>query len=388
MSPSPTPPFPGHRQRVEPGRHQHGVAWCGRRDRISKGAVRVVADPVEPVDGRVHLEGLVVLDRDRGQGRRGDPRGDDGGGHGQGDEARRRCGRSRRRCYRGVRSLKTWSLPYDGWVRPVTPRSLPCSRRFPRFHPAPTCGRRPGRRFDPPPPRRRFPAWVVGSAVITIVMCSARWSRRSSIRYDPSEHTRRVPVHRSRLRRRPRPMEPLRADPLRGEPRRGARRVAAGRPGRRAPHLGATGIAFVFDGLSDEVPERAPRRLPARSLRRSMGPGADRRGSTHGRAVRLRSAAADEAAGVAGPLYPASRAVDDLRERRGRDQRRRSRTRRGSASQGAQGPVVLHELAHVMGLGHYRAHGELMEPSGGGMTRASARATSRGWTSWAVPRAA
>ena len=40
----------------------------------------------------------------------------------------------------------------------------------------------------------------------------------------------------------------------------------------------------------------------------------------------------------------------------------------GFGSQGAQGPVVLHELAHVMGLGHYKAIGELMEPSGGGMT--------------------
>ena len=29
---------------------------------------------------------------------------------------------------------------------------------------------------------------------------------------------------------------------------------------------------------------------------------------------------------------------------------------------------MLHELAHVLGLGHIKAQGELMEPSGGGVT--------------------
>jgi len=35
---------------------------------------------------------------------------------------------------------------------------------------------------------------------------------------------------------------------------------------------------------------------------------------------------------------------------------------------GMQGPVVLHELAHVLGLGHAESDGNLMEPSGGGVT--------------------
>jgi hypothetical protein len=34
---------------------------------------------------------------------------------------------------------------------------------------------------------------------------------------------------------------------------------------------------------------------------------------------------------------------------------------------GQQGPVILHELGHLMGLGHVRAAGELMHPSGGGV---------------------
>jgi hypothetical protein len=35
---------------------------------------------------------------------------------------------------------------------------------------------------------------------------------------------------------------------------------------------------------------------------------------------------------------------------------------------GAQGPTVLHELGHVMGLDHVSSRAELMEPSGGEMT--------------------
>jgi hypothetical protein len=35
---------------------------------------------------------------------------------------------------------------------------------------------------------------------------------------------------------------------------------------------------------------------------------------------------------------------------------------------GAEGPTLLHELGHLVGLGHVKAPGELMEPSGGGMT--------------------
>ena len=35
---------------------------------------------------------------------------------------------------------------------------------------------------------------------------------------------------------------------------------------------------------------------------------------------------------------------------------------------GAQGPVVLHELGHVMGLDHVKVEGELMEGAGGGVT--------------------
>ncbi len=128
----------------------------------------------------------------------------------------------------------------------------------------------------------------------------------------------------------------------------------------------ATGIAFVFDGLSDEVPTRErPVFQPDRY--------GDRWAPVLIGWVDPRTSSFDfdpggrEAAGVAGPLYPhpgqSTIYVSGVVAINVADP-----NPPGFGSQGAQGPVVLHELAHVMGLGHYKAIGELMEPSGGGMT--------------------
>jgi hypothetical protein len=40
----------------------------------------------------------------------------------------------------------------------------------------------------------------------------------------------------------------------------------------------------------------------------------------------------------------------------------------GFATPNAAGPTLLHELGHLVGLGHVRAPGEIMQSSGGGMT--------------------
>ena len=128
----------------------------------------------------------------------------------------------------------------------------------------------------------------------------------------------------------------------------------------------ATGIAFVYDGLSDEVPsEDRPVFQPDRY--------GDRWAPVLIGWVDPRTSSFDfdpggrEAAGVAGPLYPhpgpSTIYVSGVVAINVADP-----NPPGFDSQGAQGPVVLHELAHVMGLGHYKALGELMEPSGGGMT--------------------
>jgi hypothetical protein len=128
----------------------------------------------------------------------------------------------------------------------------------------------------------------------------------------------------------------------------------------------ATGIAFVYDGLSDEVPTQErpvfqPDRYGDRWAPVLIG-WVDPRTSTFDFDPGGR-----EAAGVAGPLYPrpgpSTMYVSGVVAINVADP-----NPPGFGSQGAQGPVVLHELAHVMGLGHYKANGELMEPSGGGMT--------------------
>jgi hypothetical protein len=128
----------------------------------------------------------------------------------------------------------------------------------------------------------------------------------------------------------------------------------------------ATGIAFTYDGLTDEVPtkDRAayqPDRYGDRWAPVLIGwvdPATSSFDFQPG---------GHEAAGIAGPLYPqpgpstiyvsgtVALNVDDPNPP-------------GFELPGEQGPVVLHELAHVLGIGHFKAQGELMEPSGGGVT--------------------
>lgn len=127
----------------------------------------------------------------------------------------------------------------------------------------------------------------------------------------------------------------------------------------------ATGIAFVYDGFSDEVPvlDRdvfQPSRYGDRWAPVLIG-WVDPRTSSIAFVVD-----GQEAAGIAGPLTPDTRAdvyVSGVVAINAADP-----NPPGFASPGAQGPVVLHELAHVLGLGHIKAQGELMEPSGGGVT--------------------
>jgi hypothetical protein len=128
----------------------------------------------------------------------------------------------------------------------------------------------------------------------------------------------------------------------------------------------ATGITFVYDGLTDEVAGRyrdvyQPDRYGQRWAPVLIG-WVDPRTSSFNFDPGGR-----EAAGVAGPLFPkpglATIYVSGVVAINVADP-----NPPGFGSAGEQGPVVLHELAHVLGLGHFKAQGELMEPSGGGMT--------------------
>ena len=127
-----------------------------------------------------------------------------------------------------------------------------------------------------------------------------------------------------------------------------------------------TGIEFTYDGLTDEEPRR--RRL-------SYQPG---RYGDRWAPVLIAWVHPDEtdipfsdeghdAAAVASPQLPDDGNGDvyvsgwvalDVEDP----------NPSGFGFPGMQGPVVLHELGHVLGLGHAELNGNLMEPSGGGVT--------------------
>jgi hypothetical protein len=127
-----------------------------------------------------------------------------------------------------------------------------------------------------------------------------------------------------------------------------------------------TGVEFTYDGLTDEQPSRG---------RRSYQP--DRYGNAWAPVLIawVDPARSDipfeeeghEAAAVAAPQMPDDHGGDvyvsgwvAVNEQ--------DPNPSGFGLPGMQGPVVLHELAHVLGLGHAESNGNLMEPSGGGVT--------------------
>jgi hypothetical protein len=126
----------------------------------------------------------------------------------------------------------------------------------------------------------------------------------------------------------------------------------------------ATGITFVYDGITDEVvrshrPAYQPDRYPGRWAPVLIGwvdPGATDISFRDGKHV---------AAAVARPVTPPSgeevivsgwiaMSEDDPNPP-------------GFGAPGAQGPTLLHEWGHILGLGHVGVDGQLMEPSGGWM---------------------
>jgi len=127
-----------------------------------------------------------------------------------------------------------------------------------------------------------------------------------------------------------------------------------------------TGVEFTYDGLTDEEPTRN---------RHAYQP--DRYGNRWAPVLIawVDPAESDipfedeghEAAAVASPQLPDDRPGDvyvsgwvavNLEDP----------NPSGFSLPGMQGPVVLHELGHVLGLGHAGSDGNLMEPSGGGVT--------------------
>ncbi len=127
----------------------------------------------------------------------------------------------------------------------------------------------------------------------------------------------------------------------------------------------ATGIAFQYDGMTDEVPQhdRSPY-LPTRYGERwapvvIAWASPSQTDITFQKGDEYFAAVARPLASPDGPPqfvsgWVAVNANDPNPP--------------GWDFPGAQGPTVLHELGHVMGLDHVDSRAELMEPSGGDMT--------------------
>lgn len=241
-------------------------------------------------------------------------------------------------------------------------RSLPLSTTFPPVPPRPDLASEAWPPLEPGR-QRRFPSWVIGSAIVTILMMLGALATSFVVRYDPAEH-------RDEFRFIARDFDggPVRWNPC--EPVRYVVNVSGAPTG----SLGdvhdavlrisqATGITFTYDGLTDEVLER--RRDPVQ-----IGRYGDRWAPVlvawvdpDVSEVSFHSEG-DVAAGVASPFTPAGSDVivsgwiainsDDPNPP-------------GFASPDDQGPVVLHEWGHVMGLDHVDARGQLMHPAGGGV---------------------
>jgi hypothetical protein len=215
---------------------------------------------------------------------------------------------------------------------------------------------------DSPAPRR-FPIWVVGSAVLTLVFLVLALFVTTITRYDPTDH-----ADEYRFLGRDLGGDPVRWNPC--EPIHYVVNISIAPAGSLEDvheAVGrvsdATGIAFDYDGLSDEEPVR-------RRFVYQPGRYGDRWAP-----VLIAWVDPDDseipfaseghtAAGVAAPLVPAGEDVivsgwvainaDDPNPP-------------GFDTTDSQGPVVLHELGHVMGLDHVTTSGELMEGSGGGV---------------------
>lgn len=129
---------------------------------------------------------------------------------------------------------------------------------------------------------------------------------------------------------------------------------------------GATGIAFVFDGLVDEEPSayREPY-LPSRYGDR-WAPVLVGWVDPDESDIPFHLKDGGVASAVASPLYPAD--TGDLYVSGWVAMNWEDPNPPGFDDPWQQGPVLLHEIGHVMGLGHVDALGEIMHEAGGGAT--------------------
>jgi hypothetical protein len=216
------------------------------------------------------------------------------------------------------------------------------------------------------PPRRRFPVWVIAVCVLVALVVGAaalapllqgagaeasggpgflildRTDQGVPTRWNPCEP---IPyVVNARL-------APPGSIP---DVHEAVRRISA-----------ATGIAFEYEGLTDEEatifreafqPDRYGRRWAPVLIAWADPDDSDVPFEDHDRV----------AAGVAVPVIPPTR-LEDVYVSGWVALNADDPNPPGFGFPGQQGPVILHELGHLMGLGHVDTIGELMHPSGGGV---------------------
>jgi len=126
----------------------------------------------------------------------------------------------------------------------------------------------------------------------------------------------------------------------------------------------ATGIAFAYDGLTDEIPVQNRDWVQPERYGPGWAPVVIAWVDPSQTDIRF-EADGKPAAAVARPWVPPG---EDVIVSAWVVVNERDPNPPGFSGPGAQGPTVQHELGHVMGLDHVPSTSELMNPSGGHMT--------------------
>jgi hypothetical protein len=214
------------------------------------------------------------------------------------------------------------------------------------------------------PPRRRFPGWVAAACVILAASLGALALAPLVQGVKPDEGTSFLFLDRTDqgVPTRWNPCEPihyvvnasLAPQGSLDDVHEAVSRISA-----------ATGIAFEYEGTTDEEasayreayqPERYGERW-APVLIAWAYPGDTDIPFEHGDEV---------AAAVAVPVIPPTR-FEDVYVSGWIALNTDDPNPPGFDLPGQQGPVILHELGHLMGLGHVERPGEIMHPAGGGV---------------------